>query len=277
MPGPKWNGERHLLTTGELKMVQPESYWKQIILNILPVCLGSFIFLGLIENYKNESSLKVKILEMYYQPSREIVASCQKSHNQLYLKYPVPSNQLKLTFDELIKMSEEPKSYQSKSHEILLHALTKAFETSQKEVELLEDEVKKCRTKVFRALESLAIATGSFDKFNKLAKQASIDINNVYKERTRMAKENARKITPKDLIRMLRNVTEIDFESLEGRKELKSKIQYISPFLAKHSEIMSKTEEEIYLIDLNFNQQIRLLTSSELSEQFEVGFLGWLF
>ena len=44
-----------------------------------------------------------------------------------------------------------------------------------------------------------------------------------------------------------------------------------------HSNIMAKTEEQIYRAELAFYSGVREITSDSISDKFEDGFIAWLF
>jgi hypothetical protein len=254
-----------------------ETFIKPLALSAIPLFLGSLIFVGVIENYKDDSSLKIKLLEDYFKPSRELVSSCLKSQNELYLQYPAYSSSLRLFSEEFTHLIDNPTLNSNPDYEIILKAVANTHFKSGERLEKLKIEVEKCKVKVFQSLEVLSIATGSFDKFTELSKDRAKSLNSVFKTRSNENKENTSEIEVVDLQSMMRSIATIDFSSMKGQLEFKQKMKEMLPIIESHSEIMSKTELQMYKIESGFYSKVREETSKRISEKFKDGFLSWLF
>ncbi|MDO7926718.1 hypothetical protein Q6A51_08000 [Pseudomonas sp. KFB-139] len=84
------------------------SYLKQFSISIVTLVLGSFVFVGVIENYKSDESIKVSQLEAYFKPAREAANACLKKQNELFLHYPEYGGSFSLLFGELNRLFENP-------------------------------------------------------------------------------------------------------------------------------------------------------------------------
>lgn len=258
-------------------MSEVNSFSKQLLLSIIPLCLGSFVFIGVIENYKNDSELKSKLLEDYFKPSRELVTDCHTKHNELFIKYPNPPAQLRLFSEEMVHLMDNPSLNGNRDYGLILEALAKTHHDSTKELKNLEVQVKECKVDVFRSLETLSIATGAFDEFTYFSKERSTKLNSIYKSRSEESKENTGDIEVDDLKEAMRSIATIDFESKEGREKFKSQMNSMLPVIEKHAEIMSRTEQEIFNADNEFYSKVREETSGRISNLFKEGFFGWIF
>jgi len=258
-------------------MSEVNTFGKQLLLNIIPLFLGSFVFIGVIENYKNDSELKIKLLEDYFKPSRELVADCHSKHNDLFLKYPSPPAQLRLFSEEMVHLMNNPSLKGNRDYDLILEALAKTYQESTKELKDLEILVKECRVDVFRSLETLSIAAGAFEEFAELSKEHSRKLNSIYKSRSKESKENTGGVGIDDLKGIMRSIATINFESKEGQEKFKLQMNSMLPVIEKHAEIMSRTEQEIFDADNEFYSKVRIETSARISDLFKEDFFGWIF
>ena len=258
-------------------MSDSESFGKKLLLSIIPLFLGSFIFIGVIENYKKDSNLKIQILEKYYKPSRQLVADCQKKNNDLFLAYRKPPRHLRLFSEEMIHLLNNPSLNANRNYGQLLEALAKTYQDSTNELKKMEKEVETCKVEVFRSLETLSIATGCFEEFSEFSAQRSKKLNEIYGLRSDRSKKNtqeANMIDPKDL---LRDIATVKIKSKEDGEKFKAIVNKMLPVIERHGEIMSQTEESVFKVEGEFYSKIRNETSEKLNELFKEGFFGWIF
>ena len=259
-----------------IQMSTTESFGRKLLLIIIPLFLGSFVFIGVIENYKNDSMLKIKILEDYFKPSRQQVADCLKKQNSLFLKYPEPPAHLKLFTKEMFHLIENPSLNGNADYEVVLEALISTYQKSAKELEQLEIETEQCKTDVFRSLETLAIVTGSFDEFSRYSEQRAQQLNAASKIKSDQNKKNRGSLEVDDLQNLMRSIATANFESREGQEEFKLKMTQMLPVIESHGEIMSSFEKRVFDIENDFYSNVRTETSTKISELFEEGFFGWI-
>lgn len=254
-----------------------ETFFKPLALSIIPLLLGSLIFVGVVENYKDDSVLKVKILEDYFKPSRELVTSCLKRQNELYLQYRRSSSSFRLFYEELTHLIDNPSLNSNSDYEHILKGVAETHFESANKLETLKQEVEKCKIEAFHSLELLSIVTGYFDKFTELSKNRAESLNLIYKIRSSESKANTSGIEVNDLKFLMRSIVTIDLSSKKGQSEFKQKMDYMIPIIEKHSEIMTETEIKMYEIEDSFYSRVREETSMLISGKFKSGFLKWLF
>ncbi|MAD54076.1 MAG: hypothetical protein CMF18_08395 [Idiomarinaceae bacterium] len=254
-----------------------ETFVKPLVLSIISLFLGSLIFVGVIENYKDDSNLKVKLLEDYFKPSRELTSSCLKRQNDLYLQYPMYSSSLRLFSEEMTHLLNNPSLNSNPDYELALKAVAETHMKSGEKLKALEKEVKKCKVEVFQSLEVLSLATGTFNEFTELSKNRAESLKSIYKTRSNERKANTSGISVTELQSMMRSIFTIDFSSKKGQQELQQKMKRMLPVIEKNSEIMSKTEMQLYKAESKFYSDVRQETSKQISNKFKDGFLTWLF
>lgn len=241
-----------------------------------PILLGSLIFAGVIEHYKNDSTLKTKILDEHFKSAREISEDCLKKQNSLFLSYREEPAQLTLLARELLNLIDHPELNREPNYGILPEALLKSYKdatTSRKE---LESQVKQCRGNAFRALEVLSISTGTFDEFSKDADIRATSANRIYQTRSEEIKKLKNNVENIDLQEMMRELAISDLDSREVQNSWKARIEQTLPIIEKSGEIYGHTEEQLYECESEFYASGRKRAAQSLSRLFKEGFLGWL-
>jgi len=252
------------------------SFLKKLSLSLITLVLGSFIFVGILENYKSDESIKVKQLEDYYNPSREAVNACLKRQNELYLHYPNYGGSFRLLFDELKSLMKKPALKSSHQYGLLLEAYGKNLREVQSIQKELPIKVEECRSDVFLKLENLAIVTGSFDYFSLEAKKRAEHLNAIDKVFREKLKENNGEFKPEDLVLLMRKFGEIDHSSEEEWKKLILEFDVMLPMLENYSMILTEIEIEKYKVESNFFNSVRVEAAKHLNSRFEQGFFSWL-
>lgn len=254
-----------------------ETFIKPLALSTIPLFLGSLVFAGVIESYKDESTLKIKILEEYFKPTREITSTCLKSQSELYLQYPIHSSSLRLFSEEMTHLIDNPSLNSNPDYELVLKSLAETHFKSAKKLQDLQEKVENCKIQAFHALEVLSLASGTFDKFTELSKSRADTLNLAYKTRGIESKENTSNANIIDAQALMRGIATTDITSIKGQKEFKKKMADMLPIIEKHSEIMSRTETQMYKSESEFYSKARAAASTQISNKFKGGFLAWLF
>lgn len=254
-----------------------QSFFSQLLIAIISISLGSFLFAGVIESYKKDQGLQEELIKDYFRPMRALQSSCSSSHNELFLKYGELSGSYQLVSNEIVHMTITPDSKLGQYYEALPISIIKSNAELKKEVEDLEVTVKKCKADLFLKYEELALVTGSYPEFMRLAKKYTNAINTIYSERQKKAKENTKDIDPNQLIPLMREFIAMD-QSIDANKSiLVREIERISKLTAQHSLIMAEYEELIFKKDYNFFLSLHELYAIKISEKYSGGFISWVF
>lgn len=161
---------------------ETQSFLSQLLISIISISLGSFLFAGILESYKKDQDLQEEFIKDYFRPMMKLQSSCSSSHNELFLKYGELSASYQLMYNEIVHMAMSPDSELGQHYEVLPMSLIKTNEELKK-VEDLEMTVKKCNIDLFLKYEELALVTGSYPEFKRLAKKHTNTINSIYSER----------------------------------------------------------------------------------------------
>lgn len=251
--------------------------WAQVLVAFLPVFFGSFLFAGVLENYRNDSRLEGTIIEKNFTPMRELQVSCHKSHNDLYLQYGNLSGAYQLMFNELEHISSTPESELGRDYEVLLKSIFQTYSDTNIKASELKQTVSSCRLELFRKYEGLALMTGTYDKFSNMVDDKVATTNQVYAERFDLSKTATEDIEINEMMPMMRTLLATQLESDAEKERFMAKFRKIASAVIEHNQIMMKTEQEIFQIQKNFDSELRSLFAKKISDMYDEGFLGWMF
>ena len=253
------------------------SFIKQLSLSVITLVLGSFIFVGVLENYKSDEALKLKQLESYFKPARESIYSCLKMQNDLYLHYPQFSGSMKLMFGELENLMNKPELNSNYHYGLVLEGYAKnliSVQTKQKE---LPPKVANCRQETFLKLESLSIATGSYDFFHEKSKIRAKQLNDIDEKFREELKKNSGDLGEKEIIQMVRDFGEINANSDDEWKKTILDFSDKLPIIEVYSAALTAAEISKYKVESEFFGAIRNNSAEQINDRFKQGFFSWLF
>lgn len=253
------------------------SFFGQLLITIIPLFLGSFLFAGVLENYKKDQGVQAELIKDYYRPMRELQGSCIASHNELFLKYTELSGSYQLMLNEMQHIFSTPVFKLSQEYEAIPISIIKANTQLKKKVEELEETVKQCRANLFLKYEELSLATGSYSEFMKLADRRANEINAVYSERKKKINESLKDIDPNQLIPLMRKFMALDLSDETNKSKLSGEINTIFNTLNQHGLIMAEYEQAIFQKENEFAQKLRDLFANEISNKHSDGFISWIF
>lgn len=256
---------------------ETQSFLSQLLISIISISLGSFLFAGILESHKKDQDLQEEFIKDYFRPMMKLQSSCSSSHNELFLKYGELSASYQLMYNEIVHMAMSPDSELGQHYEVLPISLIKTNEELKKRVEDLEMTVKKCNVDLFLKYEELALVTGSYPEFKRLAKKHTDTINSIYSERQKKAKGNAKNIDPDQLIPLMRKYIAMDPHTNVNKSMLASEIDNISKLTTQHNLIMAEYEELIFKEDNDLFITLHDLYAIKISEKYSGGFISWIF
>ena len=249
----------------------------QLLIAVIPIFLGSFLFAGILESYKKDQGVQKELIKDYYKPMRALQNSCSSSHNNLFLKHGELSGSYQLMYNELVHMSVSPDSKLGRDYEAIPMSIFKANSELKDEIEGLKVTVKKCRADLFFKYEELSLVTGTYPEFTELAQKRANGINSIYIERKEKAKENTKKFNPNQLISLMRELVSIDLSNDKNKSIFMGEIKKILDPVVQHSLIIAETEQAIYQKEYEFFQNLYKLYASEISKKYSRGFFSWMF
>lgn len=81
----------------------------KFIYGILTIFIGSFLFTGILENYKNDAEVRSLLVENYYIPARNSMTQCLSKHSDYINAYSDYLGTQELMYQELKRMKEDSK------------------------------------------------------------------------------------------------------------------------------------------------------------------------
>jgi hypothetical protein len=250
---------------------------RQLLISVIPIFLGSFLFAGILESYKKDQGIQKELIKDYYRPMRALQSSCSSSHNNLFLKHGELSGSYQLMFNEFVHMSVTTDSKLGRDYDAIPMSIFKANSELKNEIEELEVVVEKCKEKLFFKYEELSLATGTYQEFTELAQKRTSGVDLIYAERKGRSKENTKEIDPNQLIPLMREFISMDLSNDKYKSIFMDKIGKIFDPVVNYSLIMAKTEQAIYQKESVFFQSLHKLYAGEISKKHSSGFFSWMF
>lgn len=250
---------------------------RQLLIAVIPIFLGSFLFAGILESYKKDQGIQKELIKDYYRPMRALQSSCSSLHNNLFLKHGELSGSYQLMFNEFVHMSVTPDSKLGHDYDAIPMSIFKANSELKNEIEELKLVVEKCKEDLFFKYEELSLATGTYPEFTELAQKRTNGVNSIYAERKEKARENKKEIDPDQLIHLMREFVSMDLSNDKYKSIFMNKIEKIFDPVVKHSLIMAKAEQAIYQKESVFFQSLHKLYAEEISKKHSSGFFSWMF
>ncbi len=249
----------------------------QLLIAVVPIFLGTFLFAGVLESYKKDQGIQKELIKDYYRPMRTQQGSCSSSHNELFLKYGELSGSYQLMLNELVHMSVAPDYKLGRDYDAIPMSILKANAKLKNRIKELEATVEKCRAELFFKYEELALATGTYPEFTELAQKRAKDINSIYFERKKMAEDITKEINTDQVILLLREYISVDLQSDGNKSIFLDKIEKIFEPTKQHNLIMAQTEQSIFQKEYEFFKSLQKLYADEISKEYSSGFFSWIF
>ncbi|POP44052.1 hypothetical protein CHU32_19455 [Superficieibacter electus] len=256
---------------------EAQSFFSQLLIAVISISLGSFLFAGVLESYKKDQGLQEEFIKDYFRPMMELQSSCSSSHNELFLKYGELSGSYQLMSNEIVHMIVTPDSKLGQYYEAIPMSIIKSNTELKKGVEDLEITVKKYKANLFLKYEELALVTGSYPEFRGLAKKYTNAVNAIYSERQKKVKENTKNTDPNQLMPLMRKFIAMDLSTDANKSMIVNEMEEISKITAQHSLIMAEYEELIFKEDNNFFLSLHDLYAVKISKKYSGGFISWIF
>lgn len=256
---------------------QQPKFIHQLLLILIPVFFSSFLFVGILENFKSDQGFKKELITDYFRPMRSLSSTCSKNHNDLFLKYGVEGGGYKLMKDELIHMLTANKKDLGRNYELFLRSIFESHNKVKDEVVKLEKSVGVCRSELYRKYEELALVTGTYDIFKNIVTKRNDAINAIYKQRTSKSTENVKGIDPKTLIPLMRDFTTMDINNPVVKAKFLKEVEVIFEPAFNYKKILMETEQEIFKQEQLFFEKLLPIFSKEISNRHSKGFFSWIF
>ncbi len=242
--------------------------------NFILAIIVSFLFAGIIENYKSKEGLNTLILETYKNIETEGLL-CFRTHNNLVLAYTTYAGIFLTEGQELNKLilyrENIPLDY-----EMWLKALIDSQQNQSKLIEDLKDKMQRCYSEFYLESEELAILLGKLDKYKRILKDRRDRINITYKQQQQKLRSITKDFNMQKFIDFFRyGLKSAIFQNflLKGEKDWIKKFDDLSEIQV----ILAEYEKKRFEIELNTYKKLRNLYLPTLKRKITGGFINFIF
>lgn len=249
---------------------------RELVVAIVPIFLGVYLFAGLLETYKNDMSSRKDLVLDFYRPMREAQASCRATEQQLMVGYGEQAGAFKLMLDELDHMASADPATMTRDYEILPRSIIESSNKVTAQVGDLKNKLNVCMPELYRKYEEVALATATYDRFMVIAKQRDARLNPLYAKRDALLHEAAEKFRPESMMDALRQSLSVDDDSPAGRDALKARVHaFGDPVMGLYTQL-SDSEQAILKVEQDTDAQLIGLFANEVSRRYKRGLLSVL-
>lgn len=154
----------------------------KFIYGILTIFIGSFLFTGILENYKNDAEVRSLLVENYYIPARNSMTQCLSKHSDYINAYSDYLGTQELMYQELKRMKEDSKLVNNFDYALWMKTLLEKHSENNKKYIKLQNEVEPCYIDALTKLELLSIVTGLYENYHESLSIESNKFNDKQKE-----------------------------------------------------------------------------------------------
>lgn len=253
------------------------SLMRDLLVAIIPLFFGVFLFAGLLESYKNDISSRKDLVMDLYRPMRDAQAECRTTHNHLFLKYFAQAGTYKLMLDEFDHMATAAPNTLTRDYEALPSSIIEANSKVSTEVDDLKTKVEACTSTLYRKYEEVALATGTFDRFIDIENHHATGINALYEKRTAISNEITNKVKVESILDTLRQTLNSNQDTPEARKYVSSKMHEMGgDHLITYFTNLAQIEQDIFKAEQDTDTQLISLFAQEVSRRYKRGLLAAL-
>lgn len=184
---------------------------------------------------------------------------------------------MKLMFGELKNLINKPELNGNSQYGLILEGYANHIINVKETQKTLPPKVEKCRQETFLKLESLSIATGSYDFFNEKSEIRANKLNAIERKFREELKENNGDLDENKFIQMVRDFGEINAHSEDEWKNLILNFSEMLPIVEGYSSALTTAEISKYEVESEFFGAIRNNTAKQINDRFKLGFFSWLF
>lgn len=244
----------------------------KFIYGILTIFIGSFLFTGILENYKNDAEVRSLLVEKYYIPARNSMTQCLSKHSEYINAYSDYMGTQELMYQELNRMKEDSKLVNNFDHVLWMKSLLEKHSENNKKFIKLQNEVDPCYTDALTKLELLSIVTGSYENYHESLTTESNKFNNKQKELSSKYTNMMGDFQLQDIVKIFNKFIESNFKSQEAMNEL-LKTQDI---LNKSKSLWFEREQEKFKLYEKIFFDTDNQTALKINNMYKINFIDWI-
>lgn len=244
----------------------------KFIYGILTIFIGSFLFTGILENYKNDAEVRSLLVENYYIPARNSMTQCLSKHSDYINAYSDYLGTQELMYQELKRMKEDSKLVNNFDYALWMKTLLEKHSENNKKYIKLQNEVEPCYIDALTKLELLSIVTGLYENYHESLSIESNKFNDKQKELSTKYTNIIGDFKTQDIVKIFNKFIESNFKSHEAMNELlktQDMLNNSKPLWFEREQEKFKFYEKIFL---NSNNQ----TALKINNMYKVNFVDWI-
>lgn len=258
-----------------------EAIWNKVLLwfgqMIVPVLLGSFLFSGILEGYKSSLGDKKDIIDSYYRPMRMLQASCAAQHQKLAAHYGELAVAYERQFKELGYMLEHPEVSAQASYEIIPREMMRTSGELSAATPKMNEAVRQCHVDLYIKYEELALVTGTYDQFKRLASTRNKRLAQADQQLQSQRSAYQAIASGDEMMVLMRKLVTAPSDSPQSQQTLlKDLAIYATPTIELNRLLMA-SERQRWDAEQAFFISPRNLFAREISARQSKGFFSYLF
>lgn len=244
---------------------------------IVPLLLGSFLFSGILEGYKSSLGDKKDIIDSYYRPMRALHALCAMRNQQLANQYGELAGLYKLQFDELTHMFTHPGVSSSAGYEVIPRTIASVNNELAKSTKELNETVRQCHVDLYIKYEELALVTGTYEKFKRLASSWKKKLEPIEEQLQVEKGPYLAAANTDEMMKLLRELATVQSDSSLDKEETLGKFKIYATSTVELNHLLMKAERQRFEVEQAFFRSARNLFAREISARQSKGFFSYLF
>jgi hypothetical protein len=270
-----WFGANHLRISMVLQSKEP-SLMRQLVVAIVPLFFGVFLFAALLETYKDDMSSRKDLVLDFYRPMRDAQADCRAAQWQLMRAYGDQSGGYQLLLNEFDHMVSVDPATLTSDYEILPRSILDANNKTTAQVGDLKAKLDTCIPALYRKYEEVALATGTYDRYIDIAEQRDTELRAPYAKRAALIDQATRQFKPESMMDTLRQSLTSDIDTPEAEAAMKAKLHAVGgPVVALYLQF-SHNEQAILTVEQDTDRRLIALFANEVNRRYKRGLLSVL-
>lgn len=256
---------RQYLQTARLWFNESKRFLSKLVL----LFFGSFLFVGLLEEYKSHEGL-ISEIRSSYNEIRKKQNECRRYHNELFLAfYPYSGSLLVLhkEFSQILALEARPIPLEYAAY---IQSISTQPKENLSRIETLQKDLRFCGDELLMRYEDLALLLGVHQSFSAFQNDRSAKLNRTYQKQKKSVSDLIPDISYEEFTEPFKRGI------VETLRENPQKWPVRLEMLSKAQLEIAKYEEERFRIEEDFFRSYRELVLPRIKSRFNGGFLGWL-
>jgi hypothetical protein len=259
--------------------INKDSIVISLLVSTFTLFVGTVVFNGMLESFKDDMSSRKDIVTTYYRPLQTEQNECLTLHTKLMEQRGNVAGSYRMMSDEFNHLASGT-ARMTGDYQVWLETILTNNANAYKQVEELLEKVKTCKEKVLQQYEEMALITGTYKKYDRMLK----DRNERYATIGKDAQVEREKIQglPKDLddlnkiIGFMRQLLQGAFDAPEDKKAVATKITTMAePMIAFQTSLINEDAKALNA-DRELANKLHEIFTEEINSRYTRNFISRL-